>query len=51
MINGILAKVSEPSFDTTKVAKCNDSVSSQFKYIIIFPRIDKYNCPLARIAR
>lgn len=51
MINGIPAKVSEPSFDTIKGVKCNGGISSQLKYIIIFPIIGKFNCPLAWIAR
>ena len=47
LINGIPAKVSEPSFDTAKAANCNGGVSSQFKGTIIFPIIGKHNCPLA----
>ena len=51
MINDIPAKVSEPSFDTIKGVKCNGGISSQLKYMIIFPIIGKFNCPLAWISR
>ena len=43
MINDIPAKISQPSFGTTKTVKSNGGVSSQFKYIFIFPLICKYD--------
>ena len=51
MINGISAKISQPSFGTTKAVKYSGDISSQCKYILIWPIIGKYDCPSAWIAR
>ena len=47
MINGIPAKISQPSFGTTKTVKSNGGVSSQIKYIFISPIIRKHDCWVA----
>ena len=45
MIDHIPAKISQPSFGTTKAVKFNSGISSQCKYILISPIIGKYDCP------
>ena len=47
MINGIPAKISQPSFGTTKAVKCSGGISSQCKYILISPIIGRYDYPSA----